>query len=321
MYNLSILATDAVYIQNSRDDEYFKRRDIREMEDTKLADMLPSDLDTISGFNGKVRRFPIVVPALILFAVLLMSTKDKIKPFLILFVVLLFVMNTDRETFNKNEIVVARCGEDIGCLDSFKDKFNVTVYDKCGNTLPDSKILPNMGRESHTYLQHIIDVYDSGSLPEVTVFLIGSCCRDSFKTKRMNQTIDLVNKNKTSVFIGGLAPEDDNFELPEYKGQKMDRVPPEQRPFSKWIDINVKKPMCPISTGFGIFAVHRDHILQNSKEYYQNLLNCFPKESSSPEVGHYFERAWGHIFGPVPDECIYVSTSVDDYYPLINKPN
>jgi len=312
---------DVAFSENPRDDEYFKRRDIREMKDTKLADMLPSDQDTISGFNGKVRRFPIVVPALVVFAVLLMCSKDKIKPFLMLFVILLFVMNTDRETFNKNELVVARCGEDIGCLDNFKDKFNVTVYDKCGNALPDSKILPNMGRESHTYLQHIIDVYDSGSLPEVTVFLIGSCCRDSHKTKRMNQTIDLVNKTKNSVFIGGLAPEDENFELPEYKGAKMDRVPAEHRPFPKWVSNIVKKPRCPISTGFGVFAVHRDHILQNPKEYYQGLLDSFPQESSNPEVGHYFERAWGHIFGPVPDECIYVSTTVDDYYPYINKPN
>ena len=51
---------DVAFSVNARDDEYFKKRDIREMEDTKLSDMI-NDQGTISGFDGKIRTFPIMV--------------------------------------------------------------------------------------------------------------------------------------------------------------------------------------------------------------------------------------------------------------------
>lgn len=66
------------------------------------------------------------------------------------------------------EMVVARCHEDISWIDRFP--FEKTVYDKGDGTkgIP----LPNIGREGHTFIHHIITRWDS--LSDVTIFLQGN---------------------------------------------------------------------------------------------------------------------------------------------------
>ncbi len=67
----------------------------------------------------------------------------------------------------------------LGLIDSFekniKNKYNFIVYNKSGNELKHNKenliqkYLPNVGHESDTYLNHIIDNYDN--LSEYTIFI------------------------------------------------------------------------------------------------------------------------------------------------------
>ena len=45
----------------------------------------------------------------------------------------------------------------------------------------------------------------------------------------------------------------------------------------------------------GIFAVSKKNILQNSKEYYINLINQV-NWHIEPVEGHFFERSWYYIF-------------------------
>lgn len=69
----------------------------------------------------------------------------------------------------ERQMVVARYKEETSWLDYFSD-WNPVVYDK-GN--PGAKNpLPNIGREAHTYLHHILENYDR--LAELTVFLQGN---------------------------------------------------------------------------------------------------------------------------------------------------
>jgi len=70
-----------------------------------------------------------------------------------------------------NDLVIARYKEDISWIDdnNLTDKFNVIVYNKFHNepiTLPNAA-----GRESHTYLWHIVSNYDT--LADRTVFCQG----------------------------------------------------------------------------------------------------------------------------------------------------
>lgn len=63
------------------------------------------------------------------------------------------------------EVVVARYREDIAWLSALP--WPATVYDKSG--APGPLALPNVGRESHTYLHHILMRYPE--FPDYTVFL------------------------------------------------------------------------------------------------------------------------------------------------------
>ena len=68
------------------------------------------------------------------------------------------------------DIVIAKYKEDVSWSNQFKTS-RVIIYDKSGE---DNGFvnLPNFGRESHTYLTHIINNYDN--LPDYTCFLQGN---------------------------------------------------------------------------------------------------------------------------------------------------
>ena len=68
-------------------------------------------------------------------------------------------------------IVVARYNEDIKWLDEFNN-FNVHLYNKGDDNLENSTKLPNIGREAHTYLTHIVENYDN--LDDVIIFTQGN---------------------------------------------------------------------------------------------------------------------------------------------------
>lgn len=68
------------------------------------------------------------------------------------------------------ELVVARYAEDLSWLRRVPKTVRVTVYNKGGDTVP-GMALPNVGREAHTYLHHMVTRYDD--LAEVTLFCQG----------------------------------------------------------------------------------------------------------------------------------------------------
>lgn len=67
------------------------------------------------------------------------------------------------------DIVVARYNEDISW--TYKYRPNVIIYNKGNDPIDGSILLPNVGRESHTYLYHIISNYNN--LANKTVFVQG----------------------------------------------------------------------------------------------------------------------------------------------------
>jgi len=72
----------------------------------------------------------------------------------------------------KTEIVVARYNEDLSWLKNLPKSIKITIYNKGNDDIEYSFIkLPNVGRESHTYLHHIINNYDK--LADQTIFCQG----------------------------------------------------------------------------------------------------------------------------------------------------
>jgi hypothetical protein len=250
-----------------------------------------------------------------------MNNNEKI---ILVFIILIFfciiLSNTNFfELFNTSDIkidlVISRYSEDIKFLkeDYFND-FNIIIYNK-GSPIEDPCIkLDNIGRESHTYLHHIVANYDN--LANVICFLPGSCMDHTFDKKiKTYKTLDLVKQTKKTVFVGGYVNGRDiyNFKLDEWEStnqnnkEKTDTHKLKKcfsQPFGTWYENNFPNVELRFITWNGIFAVSKKHILQHSKEYYEKLLMQL-SDSSNPECGHYFERAWVSVFERIPDDCLH----------------
>jgi hypothetical protein len=68
------------------------------------------------------------------------------------------------------EIIIAKYKEDLSWVNSLNG-FNITVYDKSDELNTYTK-LENKGRESDTYLQHIINNYNN--LSDINIFVQGN---------------------------------------------------------------------------------------------------------------------------------------------------
>jgi len=217
---------------------------------------------------------------------------------------------------NKNiQIVVSRYNEDLKWLNNkpFRD-LSVVVYNKgindnfykSSNTCKIENI-KNVGRESHTYLYHIINNYDN--LADVTVFLPGSADMDN----KYQRSVDLVNnvkKHNNTVFLGENFDLDHiyNFQIENYsstnesnfnlnKENQLEKA--NIRPFGKWYKHHFSKvdDKNQIISYCAIIAISKKDIRQYPISYYQSLLEQL-NNSSNPEVAHYFERSWYAVFYP-----------------------
>ena len=196
---------------------------------------------------------------------------------------------------------------------------------KPNTTLPHVEIrLPNIGRCDHTYLYHIIEHYDS--LAPVTIFTTGSADL-WYKKEQLAFTVSKVIETNTSVFYGdrykNVAAELYDFSMETYRSSHENNkdvdtakdmlFPASIRPFGKWYNTVFPDTPTTFVTYGGIFAVSRQHIHQHPVAYYQRLIQEFPHHSN-PEVGHYFERSWVAIFGPIPNSCFYEYRQEPSYF-------
>jgi uncharacterized protein YxeA len=238
------------------------------------------------------------------------------------------IYNFDNNNFKNYEIVVSRYNEDVNWLKEYPfNHFKITCYNKGPNApskdciTPNCNIknLPNVGRESHTYLHHIIENYNN--LAPVTIFIPGSCVSASYKYDIFLNIIDLVHKSNNSVFYGSsfnnVQMDNYNFTIDAYynpNGNKENQnINSEQllklspvRPYGKWYERCFGDVVVKVVCYFGIFAVSREHIQQHVKQRYINLMD-YINDHSNPEVGHYMERSWGAVFYPYPESCVYYS--------------
>ena len=244
-----------------------------------------------------MRGFPLLLIALAVLASFCMYTRTHIR------------------------IVVARYAEDVSWLNAIP-RTEVIIYDKGGpgNTLLEypshaTRVpLPNVGRESHTYLHHIITHYDK--LADVTIFLPGSCDVPG----KMNKTLWTVNQAmRTSdsafpqvfrgtdpirVSMGAFTLEDhqSTHGVNALKNPDSGLLLSPDRPFATWY---AKKGLPDVKEFFynAIFAVSKRHIHRRSLSQYRTLMEGLDSHSS-PEAGHYMERAWMAVFAPVPHTCM-----------------
>ena len=214
------------------------------------------------------------------------------------------------------DVVISRYNENLEwLLEINEERFNIIVYNKGVNDnfikLSNMTIinLDNVGRCDHTYLYHIINNYDK--LTNITIFLPGSGNMD-YKLAKIKRLIQLIKKYNNAVFIpshrsDNIKEELYNFTLNEWLASDIHNrnLNPETklelseiRPFGKWYEHYFNDIKIRFMTYWSIFSINSKDILQHPKEYYENLIKQL-SNSSNPEVGHYFERAWRAVFFPM----------------------
>lgn len=225
------------------------------------------------------------------------------------------------------QIVISRYNEDINWLYSFKDIS--LIYNKGANNI-DLNIfnivkLRNVGRESHTYLYHIVNNYEK--LAENTIFFQGS-----IKDHKVLNMSDYINNNSITAFFENI-PFDKLKNKIEHKGKwekeynKGLMLKESLTPY-EWlknvIGIIFEENIDVIKVIWGAnFAVSRDLIKSKPKSFYQNILR-YIENHINPELGHYIERSWYIFFNynfieKKTIKYLFIRDKIDKVYSLLNN--
>lgn len=225
------------------------------------------------------------------------------------------------------ELVVARYAEDLAWLSSppYDAVPVVTVYNKGADDchVRRGKVvrLPNVGRDMHTYLHHIVHTWDA--LADVTVFLTGSTAALPDRAHESAETVRRALATRSGVFpvvplglplaevCGGFHIERHRTSADVNAHANPDHAldPSPVRPFGAWLAAHglVEAARAETDTTVrGIFAVTRDQVRRRPRAFYERLLRDVDHHPS-PEAVHYLERAWLAVFAPVPDAARFLA--------------
>lgn len=199
----------------------------------------------------------------------------------------------------KFQIVVARYNEDIRWLLPYKQIaiiYNKGLYNDIINKF-ETITLKNVGRESHTYLYHIINNYDN--LADKTIFFQGKI--DDHKILDIEDYFgedDFIGKFE-HININKLTNKIDHFG--KYKNQYLNGgmkvcnyTPYEWLKYILGVELDQNLNFFKVVWGAN-FAISNKLIHKKPKIFYENILR-YIENSSNPEEGHFLERSWYLIF-------------------------
>lgn len=211
----------------------------------------------------------------------------------------------------KIELVVARYQEDLAWLKRVPGGVRVTVYDKGGQAEGRGIPLPNVGREAHTYLHHIVTRYTE--LADLTIFCQG---RPFDHVPDLHKRLRNFASGADTVadfrWLGFVIDHDDVTGARLFQTWSKN---PEHRPLdladfwrALWSD-----PLPQRFTFFlgAHFAVTSARVQRQPREWYQRACDV---SMQHPDAAHCFERCWDRVFGcdGIPpefrarDEAIYL---------------
>ena len=195
------------------------------------------------------------------------------------------------------ELVVARYKEDLSWLGNIPDAIRVTVYNKGGEMQPPRGrviALPNIGREAHSYLQHIIRSYDSPA--DVTVFSQGKPFDHAPDFHKVLRELAAGAKEISDFqWFGFLLDTDDK------RGRRL-FVPWSKNPQGRELPLGefysvlfgVGSPETFRFYAGAQFAVTAGCLRNRPRAFYEKALELVEQNDLAP---HCLERIWDRIFG------------------------
>ncbi len=203
------------------------------------------------------------------------------------------------------ELVVARYREDLSWLRNIPPQIRTTIYDKNPDApQPDSLHLssalrlPNIGREAHTYLHHIITRWET--LSPLTVFCQGKPFDHAFDfhltLRELVEQLASEPENR-SVFrwLGHVIDTDDA------RGQRL-FVPWSKNDDGHELDLHAfhralfgcEGPEHYVFQLGAQFVISKALIHSRSLNFYRRALQI---SMEFPDAAHCFERSWDQVFG------------------------
>lgn len=223
----------------------------------------------------------------------------------------------------QTEFVVAHYNEDLLWLLDVQD--SVTVYSKgvtgIGITPSHHAILPNIGREGHTYLHHVITNYDT--LPDVIIFAQGRVFDHiAYSAYQMKAAASALCPSDLLTF-----PPHELECFDTWYGKHLDLYPAhyvwpletlcEERraiveaPFrpAEYFERFIGNGNIPLKIAWqdgATFAVTKELIRRYPRTFYQNLAEAMFGGSmavNDPETGHFMEKFWLALWKPEEYVC------------------
>ncbi len=202
-------------------------------------------------------------------------------------------------------LIIARYKEDLSWLKTHKD-FNLYIYNK-GSQLKEKEFknvikLKNIGRESQTWLYHIVKNYNN--LEEINIFMQGRVDDlDCMAYKNPKLYLKKIDKyGFVASRFGMLSPfhwkynvgiENNKKYKKEWDNKGISRSKKGFRRFAK--DLFPDIPFFVATSYGGCFAVKKELIKNYDIDHYSYLLNIL-SQNKNPIEGHYLERLWCYMF-------------------------
>jgi hypothetical protein len=217
------------------------------------------------------------------------------------------------------DIVISRYSEKLDWLKDFPAETykRVFIYNK--NPKPfEEKIdratienLPNIGREAHSYLYHVIKHYDN--LADATLFLPGSVRGKPWKDFQLYKIRKSLDNGPGSYIVRSTRPKGmekdfqiDSHELSNSSNKNLNNDfklhPSPIRPLSKWMEHYMPGEDMYCLGVFGTFSATKEDIRKRPKSFYEELIKTV--DTTNPEAVHYMERLWANIFSIPEDNCL-----------------
>lgn len=219
------------------------------------------------------------------------------------------------------EVVVCRCGEPLDWLRNLPPGVRITVYDKTpppaarwAGALP----LPNVGREAHAWLHHLVERYDS--LAEWTLFAQG---RPFDHVPEMHRVVRRLAAGEIPpedfLWLGFLWETDDSRGRPTFVHWTKN---PERRELdldgffhALW---NEPAPDQVRYVGGGQFVLSRPGARRRTREFFQKALSL---AEDFPDAAHAYERTWDRVFlAPPLDPALFGPSGYRLLKPVKAKP-
>lgn len=162
--------------------------------------------------------------------------------------------------------------------------------------------LPNLGREGHTYIHHIIKHYND--LSSKIIFTPASW----YVPAKISLMISLAKRVSHELFWPpNQLSEDMDFTLQYWLGNtpensvhvhKMDYTLASVRPFGKWFQHYFEGVPYIGYSWLAMFSVDSKRVQQYPIENYERwMYTLSERHGPNGEEVHYWERVWGTIFG------------------------